>query len=179
MDVEQLLGVQQFLYREARFLDERRFDEWFELFTDDCLYWMPTRYNRLREGAAEKWMVEQEVEDDTGLAYFEDTKATLARRIERLRTGMAWAEDPPSRTRHLISNIEVERNDNPIEVVARSSFLTYRSRNEGKNEDEDLFSGSREDVLRKNEDADSWLIVNRKIIPDWVVVNAQNLSIFF
>jgi len=176
VDVEQLLGVQQFLYREARFLDERRFDEWFELFTDDCLYWMPTRYNRLREGAAEKWMVEQEVEDDTGLAYFEDTKATLARRIERLRTGMAWAEDPPSRTRHFISNIETRPGNDQVDLIAQSNFLIYRSRNEGLDQDEDYFVGAREDWLRV--EGDSYQIARRKIVPDFVVVNAQNLSIF-
>ncbi|SUZ78368.1 uncharacterized protein METZ01_LOCUS31222 [marine metagenome] len=179
MEAALYLSVQQFLFWEARLLDERRFDEWLALFSDDSLYWMPVRHNRLRESMDEKWEPSKEIEDESGLGYFEDNKSRLTRRVGRLKTGMAWAEDPPSRTRHLISNIEVERNDNPSEVVARSSFLTYRSRNEGKNEDEDLFSGSREDVLRKNEDADSWLIVNRKIIPDWVVVNAQNLSIFF
>jgi 3-phenylpropionate/cinnamic acid dioxygenase small subunit len=177
LNVEQLLGVQQFLYREARLLDERRFDEWFELFTDDCVYWMPTRYNRLREGADEAWEVEQELEDETGLAYFEDTKASLARRIERLGTGMAWAEDPPSRTRHFISNVEAKPGDGDIDIVAHSAFLVYRSRNEGLGEDEDFFAGAREDWLRV--DGDTYRIAKRKIVPDFVVVNAQNLSIFF
>ena len=177
MNVEQVLGVQQFLYREARLLDERRFDEWFELFDDDCLYWMPTRHNRLREGANEKWDVDQEIEDATGLAYFEDTKATLARRIERLRTGMAWAEDPPSRTRHFISNIEVAPGNEQADVVAHSSFLVYRSRNEGLNQDEDYFVGGREDWLCVA--GDSYRIKRRKIVLDFVVINAQNLSIFF
>ena len=42
------------------------------------------------------------------LAILDETKETLTARVARLETGMAWAEDPPSRTRHLISNIEVE-----------------------------------------------------------------------
>lgn len=177
MDVEQLLGVQQFLYREARLLDERRFEDWLELFTDDCLYWMPTRYNRLRDGAGEKWVVDDELEDATGLAYFEDTKASLARRVERLHTGMAWAEDPPSRTRHFISNIETKSADERADVVALSSFLIYRSRNEGLGEDEDFFAGTRKDWLRA--DGDSYRIARRTIVPDFVTINAQNLSIFF
>ena len=37
--------VEQFLYREARLLDERRFHEWLELFTEDVRYWMATRSN--------------------------------------------------------------------------------------------------------------------------------------
>ncbi len=178
MELERLIAVQQFLYREARLLDERRFDEWFELFADDCLYWMPTRYNRLRDGADETWPVDAEVEDSSGLAYFEDTKSMLARRVDRLKTGMAWAEDPPSRTRHFISNVEAENGDHPGEIVARSAFLAYRSRNEGIGEDQDFFSGMREDVLRATEDG-SFRIARRKIVPDFVVINAQNLSIFF
>ena len=41
----------------------------------------------------------------------DETKATLAGRIARLDTGMAWAEDPPSRTRHLVSNVEVKAGE--------------------------------------------------------------------
>ncbi len=178
MELERLIAVQQFLYREARLLDERRFDEWFELFTEDCLYWMPTRYNRLRDGTAERWPVEAEVEDESGLAYFEDNHRMLKRRIDRLKTGMAWAEDPPSRTRHFISNVEAEEGEGPGEIVARSAFLAYRSRNEGVGEDEDFFSGMREDLLRARGNG-SFQIVRRKIVPDFVVINAQNLSIFF
>ncbi len=91
------MSVQQFLFREARLLDERRFDEWLALFSDDCFYWMPTRFNRLRDGIDETWQVDKETEGLDGLAYFEDNKQILRRRVERLKTGMAWAEDPPSR----------------------------------------------------------------------------------
>lgn len=178
MDVERLLSIQQFLYREARLLDERRFREWLELFTDDCRYWMPTRRNRLREGRDEAWEVEKELEDEAGLAFFDDDRVGLGRRVERLYTGMAWAEDPPSRTRHFIANVEVSDGENGGEVKVRSTFLTYRSRNEGLAGDEDLFSGRREDVLRLDGNG-GWKIARRKIIPDWVVLNAQNLSIFF
>jgi 3-phenylpropionate/cinnamic acid dioxygenase small subunit len=46
MHAEVIREVEQFLYREARLLDERRFHEWLELFTDDVRYWMPVRSNR-------------------------------------------------------------------------------------------------------------------------------------
>ena len=55
---------------------------------------------------------------------------TLSRRIERLESGMAWAEDPPSRTRHLITNVEVEAGDAASEIKAYSNYLVYRSRAE-------------------------------------------------
>ncbi|MGH9034150.1 MAG: aromatic-ring-hydroxylating dioxygenase subunit beta, partial [Acidimicrobiia bacterium] len=48
VDVELQHEIEQFLYHEANLLDEREFQDWLELFTDDIHYWMPTRYNRLR-----------------------------------------------------------------------------------------------------------------------------------
>lgn len=178
IDVNTQHAVEQFLYREARLLDARRFKEWIELFADDCRYWMPTRRNRLRSGPAEEWLVDDEVEDEHGLGFFDDDKMSLARRVRRLYTGMAWAEDPPSRTRHLVGNVEVEPAGADGELLVRSSFLLFRSRNEGLDSDEDVFTGAREDLLRPNGEG-NWLIVRRRIIPDFVTINSQNLSILF
>ena len=106
--------VEQFLYREARLLDERRFHEWLELWTDDARYWVPvrtSRYPRISKAISIQdpdRYVEDEVSREGELAILDETKEGLERRIARLDTGMAWAEDPPSRTRHLLSNIEVE-----------------------------------------------------------------------
>jgi 3-phenylpropionate/cinnamic acid dioxygenase small subunit len=58
---------------------------------------------------------------------------------------MAWAEDPPSRTRHLIGNLEAAALENG-EVEAKTAFLVYRSHLE---KDRQLLSGCRDDVLRK------------------------------
>src|SRR5437870_8337857 len=128
--------VEQFLYREARLLDERRFHEWLELLTDDVHYWMAARTNRYprRSKAIAILDPDRYVEDDMTkedeLAIFDEDKATLGGRVARLDTGMAWAEDPPSRTRHLITNIEVEPGDAASEVKVYSNFLDYRSRAE-------------------------------------------------
>jgi 3-phenylpropionate/cinnamic acid dioxygenase small subunit len=79
------------------------------------------------------------------LAILEEDKRYLEMRVARLETGMAWAEDPPSRTRHLVGNLEATPLENG-EVSARTAFLASRSHLET---DHQLFSGSREDVLRK------------------------------
>src|SRR5439155_25977649 len=106
--------VEQFLYREARLLDERRFHEWLELLTDDIRYWMAARTNRYprRSKAIAILDPDRYVEDDMTkedeLAIFDETKATLGGRVARLDTGLAWAEAPPSRTRPLSTNIAVE-----------------------------------------------------------------------
>jgi 3-phenylpropionate/cinnamic acid dioxygenase small subunit len=87
---------------------------------------------------------------------------------------MAWAEDPPSRTRHMISNIEVEAGDTEAEIRVYSNFIVYRSRAETE---EDFYVGARQDVLRRVEGA--WKIAHRKLILDQNVLSAKNVSIFF
>jgi len=172
--------VEQFLYREARLLDERRFAEWLALLTDDIRYWAATRSNRYprRSKAIAILDPARYVEDDTArddeLAIFDETKATLVMRVERLDTGMAWAEDPPSRTRHLITNIEVESGPSPIEFEVRSNFIVYRTRAETE---QDFYVGARRDVLRRSEG--NWKIAQRRVTLDQNVLLAKNVSVFF
>src|SRR6516225_5793935 len=97
MGDEILREVEQFLYREARLLDERRFREWLELFTDDVRYWMGARTNRYpRSSKAIAILdparyIEEDVTGDDELAILDETKETLMARVARLDTGMAWA----------------------------------------------------------------------------------------
>src|SRR5215475_12584335 len=125
--------VEQFLYREARLLDERRFHEWLGLLTGDVRYWMAGRSNRYPKSSKAITILDPDryIEDDMTredeLAIFDEDKATLDARVARLDTGMAWAEDPPSRTRHLITNVEVEPGSSPGEIKVYSNFVVYRS----------------------------------------------------
>ena len=167
-------SVEQFLYREARLLDDRKFRDWLELLTDDIRYWMPTRFNRVREGPDEQWEIDKELDE---LGFFDESKASLTYRVERFYSGMAWAEEPPSRTRHFISNIEVFDTDQADEMQVYSNFLAYRSRLEGLQGEENFFVGRREDRLRRV--GNDWKLARRRIIFDGLVLNAQNLSIFF
>ena len=93
--------------------------------------------------------------DDDELAILDESKETLAGRVARLDTGMAWAEDPPSRTRHFIANIEVEAGDTDGEITVYSNFIVYRSRAETE---QDFYVGARRDVLRRVEGA--WKIAH-------------------
>ncbi len=166
--------VERLLYREARLLDQRRFREWLTLFTDDVRYWMPLRRTRLSDGREESWAVEKELSGDTELAYFDEDLRTLQLRVARLETGMAWAENPPSRTRHLITNVEVESGPSENEYQVESCFIVYQSRLEAK---ESLFVGYRSDMLRHVEGG--LKIARRKIVLDSGLFPAGNLSIFF
>jgi 3-phenylpropionate/cinnamic acid dioxygenase small subunit len=178
MGDELLRDVEQFLYREARLLDERRFQEWLELFTDDVRYWMTGRSTRYPRSSKAITVLDPErrqaaeIEDE--LAILDETKATLGGRIARLDTGMAWGEDPPSRTRHLLTNIEVDRGDTLSEVTVYSNFLVYRTRAETE---QDLYVGARHDVLRRVDGG--WKIARRKLILDQNVLLPKNVSIFF
>ena len=180
MRAELLREIEQFLYREARWLDERRFEAWLALFTDDVRYWMPvrmTRYPRRSKAIAVLDPArhdDEELAKDGELAIFDESKETLSRRVARLDTGMAWAEDPPSRTRHIVSNVEVEPADAEAELTVHSNFLVYRSRGETEH---DVYVGGRRDTLRRVDGA--WKIARRTIILDQNVLLAKNVSVFF
>ena len=172
--------VKQFLYREARLLDDRRFHEWLTLFTEDISYRMIGRGNRYPRSSKAiaildpKRYVEDDAAQEDELALLDENKESLSARVARLDTGMAWAEDPPSRTRHFVANIEVEAGGNDGEITVHSNFLVYRSRGETE---QDFYVGSRRDVLRRVEGA--WKIAQRRLVLDQNVLTAKNISMFF
>jgi len=172
--------VEQFLYREARLLDERRFHDWLQLLADDIRYWMGNRTNRYPKSSKAIAILDPDRYDaddftkEDELAILDEDKSSLNARVARLDTGMAWAEDPPSRTRHLITNIEVEPGEVATELKVYSNFIVYRSRSETE---QDFYVGARRDVLRRVDGA--WQIAGRKIVIDQNVLLAKNVSIFF
>jgi 3-phenylpropionate/cinnamic acid dioxygenase small subunit len=172
--------VEQFLFREARLLDNRRFHEWLLLFTDDVHYWMASRANRYPKTSKAIAILDPEryVEEDLTradeLGLFDEDIKSLTARVARLDTGMAWAEDPPSRTRHLITNIEIEPAESDQALKVHCNFIVYRSRGETE---QDFYVGAREDKLRRIDGA--WKIAQRRMVLDQNVLLAKNLSIFF
>lgn len=92
------------LEREARLLDEGRFEEWLELFAPQCVYWVPAK-----PGASDP-------RREVTVAF--DDRRRLEDRIYRLRTGSAWSQAPASRTVRLVSNVEVFEN-----MMLRSNFM--------------------------------------------------------
>ena len=180
MTEEVLREIEQFLYREARMLDNKKLHEWLDLLTDDIRYWMPVRSNRYPVSSKSITILdgsryeEEELSKDGELAIMDEDKESLTRRIARLDTGMAWAEDPPSRTRHFVSNVEVEQGPTESELKVFSNFIMYRTR---ADTEEDFYVGSREDILRKVDGA--WKIAYRKIVLDQTVLLAKNVSNFF
>jgi 3-phenylpropionate/cinnamic acid dioxygenase small subunit len=160
--------VQEFLYREAELLDERRYEDWLALFTDDARYFMPLRRNVPHDEAEREF-----TREGSDVNWFDEGKDTLGRRVQQILTGVHWAEEPPSRICHMVSNVQVLRST-PSEIEVKSRFLVYRNRVETET---DFLVGKREDLLRRENG--SFKIARRKIVLDQSVLLAKNLTFFF
>ncbi|WP_180994228.1 aromatic-ring-hydroxylating dioxygenase subunit beta [Bacillus sp. Marseille-P3661] len=157
--------ITDLLYHEAYLLDHRKYKEWLELFTDDVNYKMPLR--ETVEGV--------DVDNiATDSFYYDESKAALRTRVNRLYTKSAWVENPATRQRHFISNIMIEGTSNPDEVEVRSYFLYKRNR--GSHRDLEELYGERVDTIRKVNG--EWKIAARIIYPDQAVISTMNMSMF-
>ena len=128
--------VEQFLYKEARLLDERRLDDWLELLADELHYWMPMRRN-IKFG---DWDLEF-TSADTEINWFDEGKDVLAGRIRQYNTGIHWPEEPVSRFEHIVTNVEVVATDDS-QVHVNSKFFCYQNRLQ---DEVNHFVGRRED----------------------------------
>ena len=135
--------VESFLYREARLMDENAYDEWLSLWTDDALYWVPC--NRDDSDPARE------------ISAIYDDRSRLQGRIDRLKSGVAYAQDPKSRMRRLISNIEIEVADNG-ELIVSSNFMLVELRRSKQ----DLFAGRT--IHRLRPEGDSFRICHKKVL---------------
>ncbi|MBA7942582.1 3-phenylpropionate/cinnamic acid dioxygenase subunit beta [Citrobacter sp. RHBSTW-00271] len=160
--------ISQFLYEEARLLDDWQFRDWLALLDDDIRYTMRTTVN------AQTRDRRKGVQPPTTW-IFNDNKDQLERRIARLETGMAWAEEPPSRTRHLIGNLQISETDVPDVFAVRLNYLLYRAQ---KERDETFYVGMRVDKVRRLP-GDEWRLLAREIVLDQAVITSHNLSVLF
>ena len=158
------LQLEDLLYREAWLLDQDRLEEWLELLSENIHYWAPVRadMNRGKEDFSPRLR----------LAFFDDNKDGLRLRVARIRTGAAHADEPPSRVRHLITNVQVMEAPDAETAKVASNFLVFKSR---RNREENLFVGCREDTWRL--DSDAWKLDERMILLDHNVI--ENITVLF
>lgn len=135
------------LYRQGRLLDERRWQDWLDLFIEDCEYWVPA------------WLNEQQQTEDpdtqVSLIYY-DLRSRLADRVWRVQSGTSVASDPLPRTCHAITNIQVdEAGDDAIRLFA-AFRVDYHWRAQSQ-----AYFGHYQHMLRR-EGAD-WRIARQKI----------------
>lgn len=162
-------SISQFMYTEAKLLDDWKFREWLDVLAEDISYTLRTTPN------AQTRDRRRSVEPPTTWV-FNDNKHLLERRVARLETGMAWAEEPPSRTTHMVSNILVEATEVAGEYDVHLTYLLYRTQ---KEKDVTIYCGKRLDKIRKVDTGLGWQIFNRKIVLDQVTYSSHNLSVFF
>jgi benzoate/toluate 1,2-dioxygenase subunit beta len=104
--------IEEFLYFEAKLIDEHRYDEWLGLWTEDGLYWVPCNSD--------------DADPTRQAMIIYDNRARLGERIYRLTSGAAWAQQPRSRTRRLISNVEVRENEGGFAVESNCLIAELR-----------------------------------------------------
>jgi 3-phenylpropionate/cinnamic acid dioxygenase small subunit len=164
--------VQAFLFRESELLDDWRMEDWLELLDAEVRYFVPVRVTQMREmgtGFA------------TRMCHQDDDYPALKMRVLRLRTTAAWAENPPSRTRHMITNIrvgtraETASGSGDFRIEVKSNLLLYRSR--GDSPHYDLLAAERRDVLRQV--SGSLKLLRREVLLDQSTVGTHNLAIIF
>jgi PAH dioxygenase small subunit len=157
--------IQDWINLEAHLLDEARYDDWFTMVHPSITYSMPVRLSVMPK-------------DGTGFVddmdYYADDYAGLKTRIDRLKTEQAWAEQPGSRTRHLMTNPLISAHGDG-EFFVKCQFLVTRSR---ADHPYDLFSGDRQDVLTRGEGG-RLQVRERRILLDQSVLKSFNLSILF
>lgn len=159
--------LETFLKREARLLDTERYDDWLAMLADDIHYWMPSIESRRRANNGGVTHLPGR------MAYFDDFMEHLQKRVARFKQPTAWAEDPPTRHTHVISNVEAYAGEAEGEYLVYSTFVNYRSRIETDN---DLLIGRRTDVIRAT--PDGLRLARRKIVITQTLLQAKNLNTF-
>jgi len=157
--------VESFLYAEARLLEQNRFDEWLELFTDDVRYVMPVR-EHVEAGAGGTAM------PDT-FALYDDDKRSLRLRATRIQTGIAHAEAPNTVTQRLVTNVMIAPEAKDGDLPTSSNFMVYQER---RGRHGSTFFGRREDMLRR---VDGKLKIAARKIELAQTILPTTISIFF
>jgi p-cumate 2,3-dioxygenase subunit beta len=126
--------VEDLLFREAELLDNWELNEWLAMYTDDAAYYVPSAD------------LPRDADPEHSLFYIADDRIRLQERVIRLMKKGAHSEYPRSRTRHLVSNVQIKKVEGD-EVMATAAFVTFRS----KNGNTDTYMGSTQYRLRNTD----------------------------
>lgn len=178
---EQQRSLERFYHYEARLLDSRQYQQWLALLSPDIRYTMPARVNvqvdNRERGSETMLCVDKELErpDSDGCPLREEGYIHLMLRVERAFKINSWSENPPSRTRRLIANVELmKEEDNHLCVY--SNFHLYYARPGGENF---VYSGQRRDKLQSGEVAGSFVLAQREVIMDYSTIEVPTLGLLF
>ncbi len=137
-----------FLYREARLLDDRQWDEWLDCYAPEASYWMPAWDDNDQ--------TTQDPQSEISLIYYPNREG-LEDRVFRIKTERSGASTPEPRTSHAVLNVELLA-DRGAEVDVRYNFHTLNHRYQVT----DQFFGTVFVTLRR--DGDGLVITAKKIV---------------
>jgi 3-phenylpropionate/cinnamic acid dioxygenase small subunit len=136
--------VTRFLVREARFMDEHRYDEWLALWSEDGLYWVPCNAD--------------DIDPMREVSIIYDDYERIVQRIDRLKSGSVLAQDPLPRMRRVVSNVEIELGAGGELAVESNFVLVYARMSE-----QQLWAGRTQHALRRDP-AGALRIVRKKVL---------------
>lgn len=163
-DVELENACETVLKIEAEYLDDRRFEDWLEMLDADLVYEVPVRTLR------ENWQGDG---ISTRAFYMKEDVASIETRVRRLRSQFAWAESPSTRTRRLVSNIRLVKQDGALlSIRSNVAIFCYK----GEAAQPQILTADRRDEWRITDQGPR--LVRRISILDSAVLGLEALSIF-
>ena len=166
-DLATVIALQQCLHREARLLDEERYQDWLTMLDESVIYRLPMPQRRPRKVAST-------ASEPLPTYIFNDDLATLKMRIARLESGYVWSEDPQNGLRHLVNNVEVYAGDEAGTLEVMSVVEIHRARLDAEQK---RWTIARRDTWR---DCDGhWRLARRDGALDTPVVVDSNMNFFF
>jgi len=178
---EQQRSLERFYHYEARLLDSRQYQQWLALLCPDIRYTMPARVNvqvdNRDHGSEGMLAIERELErpDSAGCPVREEGYIHLMLRAERAFKINSWSENPPSRTRRLIANVEL-MEEHSSRLLVYSNFHLYYARPGSENF---IYSGQRRDELQPGEAPGSFILAQREVIMDYASIEFPTLGLLF
>lgn len=134
--------VSQFLFREARYADDHRYEEWEALWADDGIYWIPANGD--------------DIDPDRQMSIIYDNRSRIGLRVRQLLTGKRHTQEPQSRLRRIVGDIELLKT-NGGELHVACNTMIFESALRG-----DIIWASRNEfVLRR--DGDDFKIARKKV----------------
>jgi 3-phenylpropionate/cinnamic acid dioxygenase small subunit len=145
--------IEQFLFREARLADEGDYDGWESLWTDDGVYWIPANGD--------------DIDPERQMSIVYDNRSRIALRVRQLKHDKRHSQNPRSRLRRLLANIEILPTGDDADVVVGANFIVYESRDRGTT----IWGGRNEYRLRQVDG--QWRMARKKVM---LVDNDRPLS---
>lgn len=143
VSLDLLREVEQFLFREARLQDEHEYEAWEALWTDDAIYWIPAN--------------DDDIDPDQQMSILYDNRSRIGVRVKQLLSGKRYTQEPASRLRRIVSNVEIlGKEDGDLKVG--SNVMIFESNLRG-----DTIWAARNEFRLRQENGE-WRMAYKKVM---------------